>query len=112
MREASGESNPVNARRLTNLGTFRAYVVAYLRAHERLATKGFTLMVRQLDPTPQGLPLEIYCFTSTTDWGEYEAIQADVFDHLIAILPEFGLRLYQQPSGLDLQGLRSAASVA
>tara|TARA_E500000305_G_scaffold110316_1_gene117890 strand:+ start:1166 stop:2377 length:1212 start_codon:yes stop_codon:yes gene_type:complete len=107
-REAAGETNPVNARRLTNIGTFRAYVVAYLRAHERLATKGFTLMVRQLDPTPQGLPLEIYCFTNTTEWGEYEAIQADVFDHLIAILPEFGLRLFQEPSGLDLQGLRSA----
>jgi len=107
-REAGGDINPVNARRITNVGTFRAYVIAYLRAHERLATKGFTLLVRQLDPTPQGLPLEIYCFTSTTDWGEYEAIQADVFDHLIAILPEFGLRLFQQPSGMDLQGLRSA----
>ena len=82
-------------------------MIAYLRAHPELEDKGFTLLVRQLAPTPAGLPLEIYCFTGTTDWGEYERIQADVFDHLLAILPEFGLRLYQQPSGLDLQGLRA-----
>ncbi|MEL1251636.1 mechanosensitive ion channel family protein [Aurantiacibacter gilvus] len=107
-RELGGDSNPVNARRITNIGTFRAYVIAYLRAHPELEDRGFTLLVRQLAPTPQGLPLEIYCFTGTTDWGEYERIQADIFDHLLAILPEFGLRLYQQPSGLDLQGLRSA----
>ncbi|TIX49421.1 mechanosensitive ion channel family protein [Alteraurantiacibacter aquimixticola] len=107
-RELAGDTNPVNARRITNIGTFRAYVIAYLKAHPRLATKGFTLLVRQLEPTPKGLPLEIYCFTSTTDWGEYESIQADVFDHLIAILPEFGLRLYQQPSGLDVKEMRIA----
>lgn len=106
-RELAGDANPVNARRITNIGTFRAYVIAYLRAHPELEDKGFTLLVRQLAPTPAGLPLEIYCFTGTTDWGEYERIQADVFDHLLAILPEFGLRLYQQPSGLDLQGLRA-----
>ncbi len=107
-RELAGDSNPVNARRITNVGTFRAYVIAYLRAHPELEDKHFTLLVRQLEPTPQGLPLEIYCFTGTTDWGEYERIQADIFDHLLAILPEFGLRLFQQPSGLDLQGLRAA----
>ena len=101
-REAAGASNPVNARRITNIGTFRAYVGAYLKAHPRLATDSFTLLVRQLDPTPQGLPLQIYCFTNTTNWAEYESIQADIFDHLIAILPEFDLRLFQQPSGLDL----------
>ncbi len=104
-RELAGDTNPVNARRITNIGTFRAYVIAYLRAHPRLSSNGFTLLVRQLAPTPQGLPLELYCFTDTTHWGEYESIQADIFDHLIAILPEFGLRLYQQPSGMDLQGL-------
>ncbi len=104
-RELAGDSNPVNARRITNIGTFRAYVIEYLKAHEDLTGQGFTLMVRQLDPTPQGLPLEIYCFTNTTVWSEYERIQADIFDHLIAILPEFGLRLFQQPSGLDLAGL-------
>ncbi len=105
-RELAGDTNPVNARRITNIGTFRAYVIAYLKAHPRLTDKGFTLLVRQLPPTPQGLPLEIYCFTNTTNWGEYESIQADIFDHLIAILPEFGLRLFQEPSGLDLQGLK------
>jgi miniconductance mechanosensitive channel len=101
-RELAGDRNPVNARRVTNVGTFRAYVSAYLKAHPRLATDSFTLLVRQLDPTPEGLPLQIYCFTNTTNWGEYEGIQADIFDHLIAILPEFDLRLFQQPSGLDL----------
>lgn len=107
-RELAGDANPVNARRITNIGTFRAYVIAYLKAHPELTDRGFTLLVRQLEPTPQGLPLEIYCFTATTNWAEYERIQADVFDHLIAILPEFGLRLFQQPSGLDLAGLKTA----
>src|SRR5690606_31039968 len=100
-------SDRVNARRITNIGTFRAYVAAYLKAHPRLAD-GMTMLVRQLAPTPQGLPLEIYCFTGTTDWTEYEDIQGDVFDHLLAILPEFGLRAFQQPSGIDLQNLRAA----
>ena len=92
----------VNARRVTNIGTFRAYVVEYLRANSHI-TGGMTLLVRQLDPTAQGLPVEIYCFTNTTDWNEYEDIQSDIFDHMLAILPEFGLRLFQAPSGLDLQ---------
>lgn len=96
--DAAQES--VNARRATNVGTFRAYVVAYLRAHARI-TPAMTLLVRQLAPGPQGLPLEIYCFTDTTAWGEYESIQADIFDHLLAIMPEFGLRIFQEPSGLD-----------
>lgn len=104
-RELPEHANPVNARRITNIGTFRAYVIAYLSAHPRLTNAGFTLLVRQLDPTPQGLPLEIYCFTDTTHWGEYESIQADIFDHLIAILPEFGLRLFQEPSGMDLRDI-------
>ncbi|MGV2496830.1 mechanosensitive ion channel family protein [Pelagerythrobacter aerophilus] len=94
---------PVNARRVTNVGTFRAYVVAYLRSHARI-TPAMTLLVRQLEPTAQGLPLEVYCFTDTTAWGEYETIQADIFDHLLAIMPEFGLRIFQEPSGLDFQG--------
>ena len=104
--------DPVNTRRVTNIGTFRAYVESYLRSHPRIHASGMTLLVRQLQPTPTGLPLEIYCFTRTVAWAEYESIQADVFDHLIAILPEFGLRLFQQPSGLDVQrlaGVRAAA---
>jgi miniconductance mechanosensitive channel len=97
--------DPVNTRRVTNVGTFRAYVESYLRTHPRVHDRGMTLMVRQLQPTATGLPLEIYCFTRTVAWTEYEGIQADIFDHLIAILPEFGLRLFQQPSGLDLARL-------
>ena len=99
--------DPVNTRRVTNVGTFRAYVESYLRSHPRIHD-GMTLLVRQLQPTATGLPLEIYCFTRTVAWAEYEAIQADVFDHLIAILPEFGLRLFQQPSGLDVARLATA----
>lgn len=100
--ELSSDCDEINARRITNLGTLRAYVIAYLKSHPRIAGEGFTLLVRQLPPGPQGLPLEIYCFTNTVNWDEYEAIQADIFDHMLAILPEFGLRIYQQPSGLDL----------
>ena len=94
--------DPVNTRRVTNVGTFRAYVQAYLQQHPRIH-KDMTLLVRQLQPGPTGLPLEIYCFTSTTAWAEYEGIQADIFDHLYAILPEFGLRVFQQPSGGDVR---------
>jgi len=103
--ELASDTDDINARRITNIGTLRAYVIAYLQSHPRIADEGFTLMVRQLPPSPQGLPLEIYCFANTIDWAEYEAIQADIFDHMLAILPEFGLRVFQQPSGLDLQGL-------
>lgn len=96
--------DPVNQRRVTNLGTFRAYIVAYLRAHPRISQE-MTLLVRQLQPTGQGLPLEIYCFTTTTAWADYESIQSDIFDHLISVIPEFGLRLFQEPSGYDAEML-------
>lgn len=99
--------DPVNTRQLTNLGTFRAYVQAYLEAHPTIA-RNMTLLVRQLQPTPEGLPIEIYCFTATTAWAEYEGVQSDIFDHLYAVLPEFGLRVFQAPSGLDLQRLAAA----
>ena len=95
----------MNRRRLTNVGTFRAYAWNYLRNHPAIH-ENMTLLVRQLAPGPKGLPLEIYCFTTTTAWGEYESIQADVFDHLIAIVPDFGLRLYQEPAGSDVLALR------
>jgi len=91
----------VNRRRLTNVGTFRAYAYNYLKNHPGIR-KDLTLMVRQLAPGPEGLPLEIYCFTSTTEWAVYESIQSDIFDHLLAIVPEFGLRLFQKPAGSDL----------
>ncbi|HEX7026922.1 MAG TPA: mechanosensitive ion channel family protein [Gammaproteobacteria bacterium] len=96
---------PVNTRRITNLGTFRAYVERYLRSHGGIH-QGMTQIVRQLDPTSNGLPLEIYCFTNTTDWVRYEGIQSDIFDHLLSILPEFGLRVFQHPSGQDLREIK------
>ncbi|UCG85458.1 MAG: mechanosensitive ion channel [Gemmatimonadota bacterium] len=96
-----------NARRLTNIGTFRHYIVRYLRQHPQI-NQQMTLMVRQLNPTPQGLPLEVYVFSSDIAWVSYEGIQSDIFDHIMAIVPEFGLRLYQQPSGSDVEaGLRA-----
>ncbi|XJJ62333.1 mechanosensitive ion channel domain-containing protein [Novosphingobium sp. BL-8H] len=90
----------LDARRLTNIGTYRAYVLAYLKARPDIADDK-TLLVRQLAPGEYGLPLEIYAFTATTAWTQYEDIQADIFDHLIAIMPEFGLRVFQRPTGSD-----------
>ena len=105
--EAAGK-DPVNNRRATNLGTFRAYVTAYLRSHPGVH-QGMTLMVRQLDPTPNGLPMEVYCFSADIGWEAFEDLAGDIFDHLLAVLPEFGLRIYQQPGGADLQaGLAEA----
>lgn len=98
-----GSDLVANARRLTNLGTFRAYVQAYLRQHPAIHTTGMTFLVRQLAPGPTGVPLEIYVFTKDTAWVTYEGIQADVFDHLLAILPEFDLRIFQEPTGHDLR---------
>ncbi|MDH4584764.1 mechanosensitive ion channel family protein [Pseudomonas sp. BN415] len=95
---------PINSRQLTNLGTFRAYVEHYLRENLDIR-KDMTLLVRQMAPTADGLPLELYCFTNTTAWARYEAIQSDIFDHLLAILPEFGLRVFQHPSGADMRAL-------
>ncbi|NNC65930.1 MAG: mechanosensitive ion channel [Gammaproteobacteria bacterium] len=105
--EAVGESENANLRRLTNVGTFRAYVFNYLKHHPKIHD-GMTLLVRQLQPGPQGLPLEIYAFTNVTDWSVYEDIQSDIFDHLMAIIGEFGLRTYQQPSGEDIVALGAA----
>jgi len=100
---ASGEAE-VNFRKLTNIGTFRAYIVNYLRHHPKIQ-QDMTLIVRQLQPGPDGLPIEIYCFSNDTAWSAYEDLQSDIFDHTCAIVPEFGLRLYQQPAGADLVGL-------
>jgi miniconductance mechanosensitive channel len=95
----------VNGRRLTNIGTFRAYVTAYLRQHAMI-NADMTLMVRQLAPTPQGLPLEIYAFCKDKAWVAYEGVQADIFDHLLAVLPAFDLRVHQAPTGDDVAALR------
>lgn len=87
---------PANGRAMTNIGLLRAYIEAYLRAHPGVH-HGMTLMARQLQPTAdQGLPLEIYCFSKTTNWVEYEGLQADLFDHFLAVIPLFGLRAYQR----------------
>jgi miniconductance mechanosensitive channel len=94
-------------RRMTNIGVFRAYVGAYLAAHPGIAHDK-TLLVRQLDPGPTGLPLEIYGFAATTAWNDYETIQADIFDHLLATLPQFDLRLFQEASGADVRRLAAA----
>ena len=99
-------SCPINGRHLTNLGTLRAYLDAYLRAHAGIR-KDMTLMVRQLAPTTDGLPLEIYCFTATTAWAEYEGIQADIFDHIFAIIEQFHLRLHQSPTGDDMHSWKN-----
>ena len=94
--------DPVNTRRVTNLGTFRAYVQAYLDQHPGINHE-MTCMVRQLQPGATGIPLELYCFASTVRWVPYENVQSDIFDHLLAILPEFGLRVFQQPTGADVR---------
>ncbi len=94
----------VNGRRMTNLGTFRAYLVSYLRDHPKI-NKNLTFLVRQLDPGPTGLPIEIYVFSSDQVWANYESIQADIFDHVLAVIPEFDLRVYQNPTGSDFQNL-------
>lgn len=95
-----------NSRRLTNLGTFRRYLVEYLMQHSKIHpdTK-MTLLVRQREPGPEGLPIEIYAFTNDTRWTQYEDIQSDIFDHVLAIVPEFGLRVFQNPTGADLHSL-------
>ncbi|RUO39176.1 mechanosensitive ion channel protein MscS [Pseudidiomarina aestuarii] len=100
---------PVNTRRISNIGTFRAYVLEYLKSHPHIH-QDMTLMVRQLNPTADGLPLEVYCFTNTIKWTEYEQIQSDIFDHLYAIVSEFGLRVFQHPSGVDMRSLGEAFS--
>jgi len=98
------ESTLVNGRRLTNIGIFRAYVEAYLRQHPQISNQ-MTFLVRQLSPRENGLPIEIYVFCKETNWNIYEAVQADIFDHILAVVPEFDLRVFQEPSGSDFQKL-------
>jgi len=89
----------------TNLGVFRAYLIDYLKNHPKL-NKKMTMMVRQLQPTEKGLPIELYVFTDGTAWVNYEMVQWDIFEHIFAMLPEFDLRVYQNPSGYDLMNLK------
>ena len=100
LEQQSVEGNPECSAgsRITNSGLFRQYVLAYLQQHPQIHHTGMTLLVRQLQPTPTGLPIELYCFTTDTRWAFYEDIQATIFDHLFAMLPVFGLRAYQSES--------------
>ena len=92
----------VNGRRQTNLGVFRAYLTAYLKSRPDI-NQGLTCMVRQLQPTDHGIPMELYFFSAIKEWVPYEGVQADVFDHVLAIIPEFDLQVFQSPSGRDFQ---------
>lgn len=101
-------SNIVNGRAMTNIGVFRAYISEYLQHHPGIHQEK-TLMVRQLAPSENGLPIEIYAFVNSVQWTIYEGVQADIFDHLFAIAGEFGLRVFQNPTGNDLQALSKEA---
>ncbi|MBU8913196.1 MAG: mechanosensitive ion channel family protein [Spirochaetales bacterium] len=98
------DADLLSSRRMTNLGTFRAYIAAYLRAHPMI-NKEMTFLIRHLSPGPTGLPIEIYVFSADKVWANYEGIQADIFDHLLAVIPEFELQVFQQPSGSDIERL-------
>ena len=100
-------SHLANGRRMTNVGTFRAYVEAYLKNHPQISQE-MTFLVRQLAPTPKGLPIEIYVFCKDKVWANYEAIQGDIFDHILAIIPIFDLQAFQEPAGKDFRGLNPA----
>ena len=100
------DSSLVNGNRMTNIGTFRAYINAYLHNHP-MVNKDMTIITRQLAPTENGLPIEIYVFCIEQAWGNYENIQSDIFDHILAIVPEFNLQLFQSPTGNDFRKIIS-----
>ena len=102
-------NNPVNGRALTNIGVFRAYISNYLKNHDGI-NQNMTLIVRQLAHSEHGLPLEIYVFTNSVEWAVYESVQSDIFDHLFAVAPEFGIRVFQNPSGADLRNMAEKTS--
>lgn len=104
--EINTESN-VNGRQLTNVGVFREYIHQYLRNHPKI-NQNMTMIVRQLAPGDTGLPLEVYAFSNDTNWGVYESIQADIFDHIFAVAPTFGLRAFQNPTGHDIAQLKDS----
>ena len=100
-------SNLINGRNMTNIGTFRAYLAAYLHDHPKIHEK-MTFIIRHLPLTDKGLPIEIYVFSNDQAWASYEGIQADIFDHILAVVPMFDLRVFQNPTGYDLQALTSS----
>ena len=99
--------SPLDGPQITNIEVFRSYIVAYLRNREDIFQENMPFLVRSLSPNPTGLPIELYVFTKTTDWIKYELIQADIFDHLVAAAQNFGLRIFQEPTGLDFSMLRN-----
>ncbi len=103
------DSSPLNGRRLTNVGTFRAYLEAYLAHHPKI-NQNMTCMVRQLSPGSEGLPLELYTFSADKNWVNYEKIMADIFDHVFASSGTFGLEFFEKPSGADFQNMLSQKS--
>lgn len=108
-RKIDRKASPVNGRAMTNIGVFRAYAKAYVSTNPKVDTK-MTLLIRQLQSGPTGLPLEIYCFSNDSAWANYESIQSDIFDHLFAVIPEFGLKAFQQPAGSDIRQLTEAGT--
>jgi miniconductance mechanosensitive channel len=104
-KKLSGDST-INGRSLTNIGTFRAYIESYLRQNNNIHDK-MTFLVRQLSPQSDGLPIEIYVFSNDTNWVNYESIQSDIFDHLLAIIPEFDLKVFQNPTGNDFSKIQN-----
>ena len=100
----------INGKYMTNIGTFRMYVIEYLKNHPDLH-KGMTIMARQLPPAETGVPLEIYAFTKDTDWENYEGVQADIFDHIFSVAEEFGLRIFQNPTGYDMKQISYGAAI-
>ncbi len=101
-KSGTADHSRANGRRLTNIGTFRAYVLAYLKHHPQI-NQNLTILARQLAPTDSGLPIEVYAFSADKNWANYEAIQADIFDHLFSVVNEFDLRVFQKPSGGDFR---------
>ncbi len=101
------DEDTLSRRRLTNIGVFRKYVETYLEKHPKIhpGEPPYIIMVRHLQPTDRGLPVQIYAFSKEQDWKEYEKVQADIFDHILAVVPEFGLRIFQNPSGDDFRVL-------
>ena len=105
IKQANPENEiPINQKRLTNIGTFRKYIEAYLKNHPKIHND-MTFLVRQLQPSEKGLPIEIYVFSNDQEWANYEAIQSDIFDHILAIVPEFNLKVFQNPTGDDFNKL-------
>jgi len=94
----------VNGRRQTNIGVFRAYLRGYLSQHSKI-NMDMTLLVRHLQPTEMGLPIEVYAFSTDQAWANYEDIQADIFDHILAVIPAFDLKVFQAPSGADFSNV-------